>query len=186
MRTLIRLVVGGLLVATPALAEDKAAQKPAPPKPAPALVEAFKDMAGTWSCSGEMDNPQSPGTQVKTKSEMHITPVVDGFAYTGIMRMEKNSAMPAGAKTLIQWGYDPSKEKLVELGFDNAGSAWQGTSDGQKDGTTVWIEEATMGGQSMKSRTTVTRKSPKEVTLTYEMQNKSAWQKMGEDSCKKK
>jgi hypothetical protein len=43
-----------------------------------------------------------------------------------------------------------------------------------------------MGGQSMKSRTTVTRKSPKEVTLTYEMQNKSAWQKMGEDSCKKK
>ena len=64
MRTLIRFVVGGLLVATPALGEDKAAaQKPTPPKPAPALAEAFKDAAGTWSCSGSMDNPQPPGTQ---------------------------------------------------------------------------------------------------------------------------
>jgi hypothetical protein len=187
MRTLIRFVVTGLLVATPALGEDKApAQKPAPPKPAPALVEAFKDMAGTWSCSGEMDNPQSPGTQVKTKSEMHITPVADGFAYTGMMRMEKNAAMPAGAKAVIHWAYDGGKNKLVELGSDNGGGSWQGTSDGQKEGTTVWIEDAAMGGQSYKSRTTVTRKSPKEVTLTYEMENKSAWQKMGEDTCKKK
>ena len=64
MRTIIRVLAAGLVVATPALAEDT--QKAAPPKPAPALTEAFKDMSGTWSCSGSMENPQAPGTQVKT------------------------------------------------------------------------------------------------------------------------
>jgi hypothetical protein len=62
-----------------------------------------------------------------------------------------------------------------------------GTSDGSKDGTTVWTEEGTMMGQPMKSRTTVTRKSPTVVTLMTEMESKpGAWQKLGEDTCKKK
>ena len=167
MRTITRVLAAGLLVAAPALAEDTAA-KAAPPKPAPALTEAFKDMSGTWACSGSMENPQAPGTQVKTKTE-------------------KNAAMPAGGKGTMQWGFDSSRNKLVEAGFDNLGSTWQGSSDGQKDGTTVWSEEGTMMGQPMKSRTTVTRKSPTHVTLTTEVESKpGAWQKLGEDTCKKK
>ena len=186
MRTITRVLAAGLLVATPALAEDTAA-KAAPPKPAPALTEAFKDMSGTWACSGSMENPQAPGTQVKTKTEMRISPAVDGFAYIGSWKTEKNAAMPAGAKGTMQWGFDSSRNKLVEAGFDNLGSTWQGSSDGQKDGTTVWSEEGTMMGQPMKSRTTVTRKSPREVTLTTEVESKpGAWQKLGEDTCKKK
>lgn len=187
MRMLIRVLVAGLLVAAPALGEDKSAEKPVPPKPAPALAEAFKDMSGTWSCSGSMDNPQAPGTQVKTKTEMKISTAVDGFAYTGAWKSEKNAAMPAGAKGTMQWGYDTSRNKLVEMGFDNMGSAWQGASDGEKDGKTVWMEEGVMMGQPMKSRTTVTRKSPKEITLMTEIETKpGAWQKMGEDTCRKK
>jgi len=38
----------------------------------------------------------------------------------------------------------------------------------------------------MKSRTTVNIKSPHEITVVSEMDNKGAWQKMGEDHCKKK
>ena len=188
MRTLIRLVVAGLLVATPALGEDKAAaQKPTPPKPAPALVEAFKDLAGTWSCNGSWDNPQAPGTQVKTKGEMRISPAVDGFAYTAVWKTEKNALQPTGGKGMMQWGFDASRNKLVEVGFDNTGSVWQGTSDGEKDGTTVWAEEGSMMGQPMKTRTTVTRKGSTAVTITAEVETKpGAWQKMGEDTCKKK
>jgi hypothetical protein len=187
MRMLIRVLVAGLLVATPALGEDAASKsKPTAPKPSPALTQAFKDASGTWSCTGSMDNPQAPGTQVKTKSEMRISPAVDGFAYVGVFRMEKNAAMPAGGKGTLQWGYDASRNKLVELGFDNMGSTWQGTSDGEKDGVTVWTEEGTMMGQPVKTRTTVTKKSPKEFTLTTEVENKGAWQKLGEDTCKKK
>lgn len=186
MRPIVRLLAAGLLVAMPALAEDTAA-KAAPPKPAAALVETFKDLSGTWSCNGSMENPQAPGTQVKTKSEWRISPAVDGFAYTASWKTEKNAAMPAGGKGTMHWGFDSGKNKLVESGFDNMGSAWSGTSDGQKDGATVWTEEGTMMGQPTKTRTTVTRKSPTQVTLTTEIEAKpGAWQKLGEDTCKKK
>jgi hypothetical protein len=184
MRTITPVLAAGLLVATPALAEDA---KSAPPKPAPALTEAFKDMSGVWNCNGSMENPQAPGTQVKTKTEMKIAPAVDGFAYTGHWKSEKNAAMPAGAKGTMAWGFDTAKNKLVEAGFDNMGSTWSGTSDGPKDGTTVWSEEGTMMGQPMKSRTTVTRKSPTHLILMTEVETKpGAWQKLGEDSGKKK
>ena len=184
------LAVLALALSVPALAEDSgksaAPAKPPQPKPNPALVEAFKDMSGTWSCTGSMDNPQSPGTQVKTKAEMKIAPELDGFAYSGNYRLEKNAAMPAGMKAHLHWGWDDAKGKLVELGFDNVGSTWSGTSDGQKADTVVWAEEGAMMGQPAKTRTTVTRKGSKEMTVVSEIDNKGAWQKMGEDHCKKK
>jgi hypothetical protein len=39
---------------------------------------------------------------------------------------------------------------------------------------------------SRQDRTTVTRKSPRRSPWSPEMENKGAWQKMGEDRCKKK
>ena len=190
MRQPGRLSAFVLVLALPALAQQSSssgpAAKPAPPRPNPALTEAFKDMAGTWACTGTMDNPLSPGTQVKTQGEMKLASELDGFAYSGLYKMEKNAAMPAPMKARFSWGYDDAKKKLVELGFDNIGSAWAGTSDGMKDGAIVWAEEGAMMGQPAKTRTTVTRKSPKEITVVSEMENKGAWQKMGEDRCKKK
>ena len=175
-------IVAPLALALPAHADGP----PAPPKPAPALVEAFKGMEGTWACTGNMDNPVKPGTQLATKSEMKLTSELDGFAYSGSFKMEKNAAMPAGGKVHIHWGYDTAKQKLVEYGFDNAGSSWSGTSDGLKEGNLVWAEEGSMMGQAMKSRTTVTIKNPHEIVVVSEIDNKGAWQKMGEDHCKKK
>ena len=120
MRTIIRVLAAGLLVATPALGEDT--QKAAPPKPAPALTEAFKDMSGTWSCNGSMDNPQAPGTQVKTKAEMRISPVVDGFAYTGVWKTEKNAAHARRRQGDDAVGVRTSaKNKLVEVGLRQHG-----------------------------------------------------------------
>jgi hypothetical protein len=164
----------------------RAESPPPPPKPAPALVEAFKGMEGTWACSGSMENPAKPGTQVATKGEMKLASEVDGFAYSGSFKLEKNAAMPAGGKAHMHWGYDTAKQKLIEFGFDNAGNSWSGTSDGLKDGSVVWTEEGAMMGQVAKSRTTVTIKSPREIVVVSEMENKGAWQKMGEDHCKKK
>ncbi|HVP59294.1 MAG TPA: hypothetical protein VMT11_01920 [Myxococcaceae bacterium] len=190
MRPSGRLAIFVLVLTVPALAQDAGsaggASKPARPKPNPALTEAFKDLSGTWACTGTMDNPQSPGSQVQTKSEMKIAPEVDGFAYSGSYRMEKNAAVPAGMKGILKWGWDEVRGKLVEFGFDNMGSSWLGTSEGQKGDTVVWAEEGAMMGQPAKTRTTVTRKGPREMTVVSEVENKGAWQKMGEDHCKKK
>jgi hypothetical protein len=170
------------------LAQDAgtAAAKPARPKPNPALVEQFQGATGTWACSGSMGSPQSPGTEVPTRGEMRISPEVDGFAYSGAYKMEKNAAMPAGSKTRIFWSWDEAKKQLIEFGFDSNGDTFHGTSDGLKGESTVWNEEGTMMGQSIRTRTTVTKKSPKEILVLFEAEDKGAWKKMGEDRCKKK
>jgi hypothetical protein len=167
-------------------APKPAAAKQERPKPNPALTEAFQSMTGTWACTGTMESPTSPGTQVASRGEMRITPQVDGFAYAGIYKMEKNAAMPSGSKAELHWGYDEAKKSLVEIGFDNYGNSWQGTSDGNKADVQVWNEEGSMMGQAAKSRTTVTRKSPKEILILSEMEDRGAWRKMGEDRCRKK
>ena len=174
-------VFAPLALALPAHADAP----PAAPKPAPALVEAFKGMEGTWACTGSMDNPAKPGTQVSTKGEMKISREVDGFVYSGAFKMDKNAVMPIEGKAHLHWAYDTAKKQLVEFGYDNAGNIWSSTSDGLKDGAVVWVGEGAMGGQTMKSRTTVNIKSPHEITVVSEMDNKGAWQKMGEDHCKK-
>ena len=175
-------VFAPLALALPAHAEGP----PAPPKPAPALVEAFKSMEGSWACTGNMENPAKPGTQLATRSEVKIGPEVDGFGYTGSFKLEKNAAMPTGGKVNIHWAYDTAKKQLVEFGVDNGGGTWSSTSDGLKDGNLVWVGEGAMGDKTVKARTTVTRKSPTEVVVVSEIDNKGAWQKMGEDHCKKK
>jgi hypothetical protein len=102
MRLPGRLAAFVLVLALPSLAQQSSssgsAAKPAPPEPNPALTEAFKDMAGTWACTGTMDNPLSPGTQVKTQGEMKLASELDGFAYTGRYTMEKNAALPTPMK----------------------------------------------------------------------------------------
>ena len=47
-------------------------------------------------------------------------------------------------------------------------------------------EVGSMMGQPTKSRTTVTRKSPKEFTVVTELENTGSSQKLGEDHCRKK
>jgi hypothetical protein len=167
-------------------APKASAAKPARPKPNPALVEQFQGATGTWACTGSMESPQSPGTHVPSRGEMRISPEVDGFAYSGAYKMEKNAAMPAGSKTRIFWSWDEAKKQLVEFGFDSNGDTFHGTSDGLKGESTVWNEEGTMMGQSIRTRTTVTKKSPKEILVLLEAEDKGAWHKMGEDRCKKK
>ena len=141
-----------------------------------AVVESMVD-AATSALEPVVADPDLPALQK-----------LEGL-FTGIAswKMEKNAAAPAGGKGTMHWGFDSGKNKLVESGFDNMGSAWSGTSDGEKAGITVWTEEGTMMGRPAKTRTTVTRKSPTQVTLTTEIEAKpGAWQKLGEDTCKKK
>ena len=176
--------LASLLCPVVALAADAA--PPPRPTPPPALTEAFKDSVGAWTCTGEMENPQAPGTRVPSRTEVRIRAVADGFAYAGERRTEKNAALPAGSKEALLWVFDQGKGKLLEVGVDNAGSSWTGTSDGLRDGAVVWIAEGTTAGQASRVRITVTRKSARELSVVAELENRGAWQKVGEDTCRKK
>lgn len=187
MHTLGRCLAALLLLATAAVASAADAPKGAapamtPPKPDPMLETAFKGMAGSWKCTGKMTMPD--GKVADTKSAMNIGTDLDGFVYTGEWTMEPAGGMPA-MKMRMLWSHDAVSKKLMEVGFDNMGGNFHGTSDGMKGNVIVWNDEGTMMGKPAKMRSTITRKSDKEITVVGEMESGGKWTKMGEDVCKK-
>jgi Protein of unknown function (DUF1579) len=181
------VVLCTLAFARQSLAQD-AAKSPAemPPKPPPALTEAFKPMTGTWACKGKFQTMDGSGKTIESKSTMVLKSELDGFAYSGDYRVEKNATLPNGMKGQLFWSYDAANKKLVEFFVDSFGGLGHGTSDGLKGDTVVWDEDGVMMGKANKSRTTTKRASPKELTLTFEIQGADGtWNTVGTDACKK-
>ena len=185
MKTLVFLFT--LAVLPNALADD--AGKPPgemQPKPPPALTEAFQNMTGTWACKGKFQTMDGTGKMMDSKSTMVLKSALDGFAYSGDYRVEKNAVLPNGMKGQMFWSYDAANKKLVEFFADSFGGLGHGTSDGLKGDTVVWEEDGVMMGKANKSRTTTKRVSAQELTLTFEMQAPDGtWAKLGSDACKK-
>jgi hypothetical protein len=176
-----RIAIFVLATSLAAAAQDKSAKKPAPPKPDPALVQAFGSSVGKWSCSGTTNMPKDMGGgTLKTKSTMTIRREAGGFAYSGDYNMAPNKAFP-GMKGKMMWTYDPAAKKFYELAADTTGGAMRGESDGFKDGKMVWNEEGTMMGKSTKSTTTITQKGKKAIDIQFEMGDMN-----GTDHCTKK
>jgi hypothetical protein len=185
-----RVVQTALVASTIALvplarADDKG--KPSAdmqPKPAQALVDAFKGMTGTWACNGKFQKMDGSGT-MDSKSTMVLKVALNGFAYSGEVTVEKSAMLPKGMTEQIYWSYNSATNKLVEFFADSFGGIAHGTSDGLTGDTVVWDEDAVMMAKPTKSRTTVKQIGPKEVALTFDIQTDGKWATFGTNSCKK-
>ena len=156
------------------------------PRPDPALTKAFGDSVGSWRCKGKMMLPKEMGGgQVDTRSSMTIRRELNGFAYSGEWKSEKNKAFPA-MQGKMTWTYDASSKKLSEFSVDSFGDVMRGEGDAAQDGTVVWNEEGTMMGKPSKTRTTVTMKGKNALDLAFDSQGEGGtWAPMGKDSCTK-
>lgn len=178
--TRIGLLVSSLALVPSARADDKAPSHAM--KPAQALTDAFSGMAGTWTCKGQFQTKSGTGESTST---MVLKRSVNGFAYSGEVTVAKNASLPAGMTEQLSWSYNAVTHKLVEFFVDSFGDVGSGTSDGLSGDTTVWEEDSVMMGQSTKSRTTVKRLGPKEVSLNFEVQMDGKWTSFGIKTCKK-
>ncbi len=185
MRRFLRtaFVLSSVVLVPRALADDKA-KPPEAPKPAPALVGAFKGMTGTWNCKGKFQKMDGSGT-MDSKSSMVLKSTLDGFAYSGDYHVDKNAMLPNGMKVQMLWAYDAANNKLIEFYADSYGGIGHGISDGLKGDSVVWDETGVMMGKANKSRETVKQISAKEIMLTFEMETDGKWSTMGTDNCKK-
>jgi hypothetical protein len=182
---LTSLLVAALALFGSAHAEDAA--KPAPrmlPKPATALVDAFKGMTGTWACKGTFKKKDGSGTPTST-STMVIASTVDGFAYAGDVVVAKTPQFPTTIRQQFSWAYDPVAKSLVEFFVDSFGGVGHGTSDGLVGDTVTWDEDKAMMGRAVKARTSVKRVGAKEVEFTFDFQLDGKWSTVGTKSCKK-
>lgn len=171
-----------------AVAQDKpdakksaggAAMKP------PSELAQMNSMVGTWKCTSKMHLPPEMGGEQTGTSSMAIKKDLGGYWLVGQWKMGKTKAMPE-MKGIIYWGYDPAEKKFVEVSVDSTGSYMRGTSDGPQGGTWVWSEDGVMMGKKMKSRTTVTQKTPDTTQVKSESEMEPGkWVPMGEDDCKK-
>jgi len=169
-----------ILVVATSLAAAAQGTKGPPPKPDPALVQAFGPSVGTWTCTGTMTMPKEMGGgEMKTRSKMVIKREVSGFAYSGDYQMPKTKAFP-GMRGRMLWTYDPAAKKFYELAADTTGGTMRGESDGLKDGKMTWSEEGTMMGKPTKSTTTITGLGKKTIQIDFDSGDMK-----GTDRCKK-
>jgi hypothetical protein len=178
-----------LLLAPPTVAQDKpAAEAMAPPKPAPELVEYMKDLVGSWTCAttfpaGSM-GPDSPEVKTTAKVKMSKDTSLGGMFYKGEYSVAKSKAVPMAFKGVFYMGYDAGTKQITTVSVDNMGSASMGA--GPISGNTAsWSGESFMMGQKVKTRETMTKVDPKNITHKVEVDMGKGFQPMGEDVCKK-
>ena len=168
-----------------AKAEAKTEHHMTPPKPGPEL-EKMKWTIGAWHCTGKRHMPpEAGGGTVDTKATMTIKAALDNWYYSGDFKAEKTKEMP-GMKAQVFWGYNPVDKHYVQVWMDSMGGMSHSTSNGLEGDKEVWEGEAVMMGKKMKTRSTLTKKSDKEIALADEVEAEAGkWVAMGEDSCKK-
>jgi hypothetical protein len=173
--------------ATPAAAPGAAptaAAPPAMPTPSPELDTLYKG----WKCDTTMAagavGPGSP--ELKVKSQVKIAKAKDlgGFWYRGEYEIKKTKTVP-GFKGTFMLGYDALSKAALNVSYDNTGAAGLATGTNATGDTVTFVGDSYMMGQKMKTRETMTKKSPKEVEHKFEADLGKGFQLMGTDECKK-
>ena len=178
----------------PAASAPKASAAPAPvvapagpamPTPSRELEAFMKGFEGSWKCdtkfpAGSM-GPGSPETSVKTV--VKIKKEFGGFSWHGEYKLDKTVAMPA-MSGVFQVAYDPGTKQATFVSYDSMGAAMMGAGPLTGDSVT-FAEDGYMMGMKTKVRETMTKKGPKEISHSVEVEMGKTFQLMGEDTCKK-
>ena len=176
MRKLCTLLSVGLLSAT-AYAEDMMGA----PKPSDEITAMAKDMVGVWKCDGKMN---MAGHEMAQKGKMVFTKELDGHFIVGRYESPKTKENPAGYKGHSMMSYDAATKTYTSVEHDNMGGVGMMESKGWEGDTLTWTGKAKMMGMEMPCKQTITRKGPREVSMTGEMGSGDHAMKW-ESTCKK-
>jgi Protein of unknown function (DUF1579) len=143
-----------------------AAQGSQPTKPGPEHKRlAF--FVGKWKAEGEVKpGPMGPG------GKMSSTDTCEWFEgqYTVVCRYEGSGPM-GPSKGLGILGYNTEEKVYTYYGIDNTNMTMATVPKGTVQGDTwSYTDEATFGGQKVKSRVTLKELSPTSYTFRMEMQ----------------
>jgi hypothetical protein len=176
---------------TPPPTPPKKDDKPAPPAPPtaqpamptpPAEVAAMvKANTGTWKCTGKVFMPGAP--EMEIKATMKTKFALDNF----YAQMSFAETKKKGYKFESYRTFDG--KKWHEITVDNMGGSAVSSSDGPKDGKTMWAGNARdpMMGEHMVKEYEEAGATPKEMKVwgEYSMDKGKTWTKGYEASCKK-
>jgi hypothetical protein len=177
--------------AAPAGKEAPAAAAPAaapsgPPAPPPEVDQLYKALEGSWKCESTFNagafGPGSP--ELKLKSEVKIKKEAGGYWYKGEYKVKKAKTNPE-MNAVFLLGYDAGLKSAVNVNYDNMGGyAIEHAADATAD-KVAFSGDGHMMGSKTKVRETMTRKDPKTVEHTFEVDMGKGFQQLGVDVCKK-
>lgn len=158
------------------------------PTPAPELAEFMKDVVGSWNCTTTMPpgamGPGSPELKVSVKVKFSKDATLGGFFYKGEYKMAKSKELPMAFAGLFYMGYEPASKQVTNVSVDNTGAISMGV--GPLTATTAsWSGDGYMMGKKVKTRETMIKDGPKQITHKMEVDMGKGFQLMGEDVCKK-
>ena len=174
--------------AGPAAAAPKPAAAPAAPAvPTPSReLEAFmKGFEGSWKCDTKFPaGAMGTGSpEASAKSTVSIKKEFEGFSWHGEFKLGKTKVMPA-MSGVFQIGYHSGSKHATLVSYDSMGAAMMGA--GPISGASVaFTEDGYMRGMKAKVRETLTKKGPKEIAHSVEIDQGKGFQLVAEDTCKK-
>lgn len=146
------------------LANVGLAEEP-PGMPQPTAEHAvLGQFVGEWAGKGDLkESPMGPGGEVSWTEKCAWF----GGAKFNVVCKSEGSGPMGPMKGLGIMGYHPDKKVYTHYGVDSTG--WSGFSEGTRDGDSFTFEsEETMGGQTFRSRFTMTMESPTRMTFTWQ------------------
>lgn len=132
------------------------------PKP-PEELQQLKDMVGVWKCEGKTT---IAGREMADKSTATFMWDLDKFFVSARMDSPKTRENPIGYKGRTMFGYDTGAKQFVSMGVDNMGGMSMMTSKGWSGDSMEWAGKAKMMGKEVDVREKVTKKGPREVSLS--------------------
>ena len=161
LRAILALAAVWSATLTAASAQAAPAQKPGPEH------QRLGYFVGRWKAEGEMKpGPMGPGGKVTA------TDTCEWFEgrFTVICRSEGQG--PSGpSRSIGILGYSVEDKAYTYYGVDNSSMTMSSVPKGTVSGKTwTYIDESTMGGQTVKSRVTIEEESPTAYTFRMEIQ----------------
>jgi hypothetical protein len=175
-------VAAAKIPAAPAAAAPAAPAMPTPSKELEAFMKGFE---GTWKCDTKFPaGAMGPGSpEVVTKTSVKVKKEFDGFSWHGEYKLAKTKTMPA-TSGVFQISYEAGLKQATFLGYDSMGAAMMGAGPITGDSVT-FAEDGYMMGMKTKVRETMTKKGPKEISHSVEVEMSKTFQLIAEDTCKK-
>jgi hypothetical protein len=154
------------------------------PKPAADIAMLYKQIQGTWKCSGTGASPD--GKQMAMTFTITNKQDLDKFWIVTTMTSKKTKESPMVYKFTSYTTYDAATKKWVRVMVDNMGGWEQSTSAGNTNGQILW--EGKAGGMGMTYTTKHTEQivGPKENKMSGQMSmDGKSWMPMYDATCKK-
>jgi hypothetical protein len=168
------------------VAAEQEALRSLAPAPPPDELNALAQLVGTWKCQGEIpasstsEGPEKPkgSPAVPLRATMQIRRELQRHWY----RFDTKTRAGIDWSQAGYFGY--AGDRFVLFGVDSSGSNAHATATGWQLGKWTWEGEATVRGQTLPYRQTLTRPDDGTFEETRALQVNGSWQTISTMRCR--